>query len=59
MKCPIDQTEMEKGALFAQGQFWLNKLNVITKVWPGLGINGLRVNAWKCPKCGKIELYVE
>lgn len=58
MKCPIDQTEMEKG--ITSGSIW--------RKWDrrGFGIklmkvmnDGELVTAYKCPKCGKVELKVE
>lgn len=62
MKCPIDQTEMEEGLIMpdARGEgvaevgdiFW----------YSGTSLLGLKKNnetklvAFKCPKCGKVEL---
>ncbi len=61
MKCPIDQTEMEKGTLWAHGSSW--KPGALSKImfW---GMGWFRKNysiviAFKCPKCGKIELTTE
>ena len=56
MKCPIDQTEMEKGDL----------VGTVKDRWVPQGYNilnqkgGLKtIIAYKCPKCGKVELKVE
>lgn len=55
MRCPNDQTEMEKGKLFAHGNKWsTNELLTVNLV-----LGGETVYAWRCPKCGKIELYTE
>lgn len=51
MKCPIDQTEMEIGTIAPTANVWQ----------PGkhdfkLFGNPIYVYAFRCPKCGKIEL---
>ncbi len=56
MKCPNDQTEMEKGTLFENGQIWNNKGPL--KMPFGIG-KAIWVTAYKCPKCGKVELKVD
>ena len=53
MKCPIDQTEMEKGILQASGELWSKSENKASNM---LSNNGIKVYAWHCPKCGKVEL---
>ncbi len=53
MKCPIDQTEMEKGNLANHGTVW----STSWLIKPLFGKNV--VGAYKCPKCGKVELKVE
>lgn len=60
MKCPNDQMEMEKGGLTTNGNGWIKfSESLYSKiVWTGF-VFGNRVFAWKCPKCGKIELYSE
>ncbi len=54
MKCPNDQTEMEKGIL-AGGTKWLKGAGTFERVM-SFGL-GKFVTAWCCPKCGQIELY--
>ena len=51
MKCPNDQTEMEYGILRGY-------LGVMWKEQKFLG-KSKSITAWRCPKCGKIELYSE
>ena len=59
MKCPNDQTEMEKGSLIMNGTKWVSYNNgLLSKLFLS-GIAPMpRVFAWKCTKCGKIELYI-
>ncbi len=54
MKCPIDQTEMEKGDLanFKARSKWLAKVGLFFS-------NGPWIVAYRCPKCGKVELTTE
>jgi len=61
MKCPIDQEEMEKGTLSKYNQTWTSKQS-----WAGafsaFGKSmspGYPLWAYRCPKCGKIELTTE
>lgn len=58
MKCPHDQTEMERGSLVINGGSWVSEKNWLTNL---LFVRGWRLGravfAWRCPKCGKIELY--
>lgn len=57
MKCPNDQTEMEKGSLNTHGSRWIKagmRSGFLNMVSAG---GGDIVIAYKCPKCGKIELY--
>ena len=57
MKCPNDQTEMEKG--FFSSAHWISgKKPILSKVL-ALGRKTIYVTAWHCSKCGKIELYTE
>ncbi len=56
MKCPIDKTEMEKG--FSTGMYW-RKGQIWNKSIGKMINGGNYVIAWKCPKCGKIELKLE
>lgn len=55
MKCPNDGSEMEKGAL-KTSMIWSLE-NFITKLDKMITSN--YVYAYKCPKCGKIELKTE
>lgn len=55
MKCPIDQTEMEAGHLTLDIQWQSGKIGL-----QNLMNNNIRtIVAWKCPKCGKVELTTE
>lgn len=61
MKCPIDQTEMEKVSIWAG----LSGQGLSVYIWLGDPKSGKEEErrkelvAYKCPKCGKIELKVE
>ena len=60
MKCPIDQTEMEEGVIdrgYWSSRFvgWGRAVKGIAKFFSG----GSLVIAWKCPKCGKIDLFMD
>ena len=58
MQCQIDDTEMEKGFLSANGAKWTKghtSLEVLLKFLNSL-IPGPIVYAFCCPKCGKVEL---
>lgn len=63
MKCPNDQTEMVKGSLYSHGWGWSQNYvgsripKLLFRLMPGK--DGAFVNAYRCPKCGKIELYTE
>jgi len=50
MNCPICKTEMEKGSLssFSSEVYWDNNHPTAKAI-----------TAWKCPKCGKVELTTE
>ena len=50
MKCPNDQSEMEKGELISEGGVWWANEGTI------LGFSGEGLTAYKCLECGKIEL---
>ncbi len=58
MKCPNDQSEMERGFLSSHGSRWVEKINPIMVGLVQIGLGDL-VNAMKCPECGKVELYTE
>ena len=58
MKCPNDQTDMEQGVLQDQGMLW-TKPGVRTAI-AQMSFGGfLKVFAYRCSKCGKIELTSE
>lgn len=57
MKCPNDQTDMEKGYIAQSRWYEYNSNKLFVKM--GLLAGGKIVIAWKCPKCGKIEIYTE
>ncbi len=58
MKCPLCQTEMEKGGLTGEGTKWVASDTLWGKLLPTV-LGGTRVFAYRCPKCGKIELISE
>ena len=60
MKCPIDKTEMEKGIIPDKATYvttilrWAKSVNII------LGAKETQnIIAYRCPKCGKVELTTE
>lgn len=53
MKCPVCQTEMETGGLLEEGNIWTQGVTALNF------LNGILVHAFRCPKCGKIELTSE
>lgn len=55
MKCPIDQEEMKKGGLTGEGTKWVSSDTLWGKLLPTT-FGGTEVYAYRCPKCGKIEL---
>lgn len=57
MKCPNDQTEMEKG-LFDSAHWVSGEMSVLGGV-AGLGRKTKFATTWRCPKCGKLEFYTE
>jgi hypothetical protein len=60
MKCPNDQTEMDKGSLIG-GKMWLkiDENNFWQKIDRKVVDMSRRVFAWRCPSCGKVELSTE
>lgn len=61
MNCPIDKTEMEKGSLlkplpYPGGIVWGTKFVgfIIKRVQ-----DQYTIIAYRCPKCGKVELTTE
>ena len=62
MKCPIDKTEMIKGVLGTDNESWIPANDAMAKLnWlaqaPTMGKP--RPWAYRCPKCGKVELMTE
>ncbi len=61
MQCPIDKTEMEEGWL-APGR-WITgpmkKLSWWIRPMQSLTVKSILAVAWRCPKCGKVELTTE
>ena len=55
MKCPNDQTEMKEGKIFVRNEnlAWSSNAFQFPILLEGKVIN----KAYRCPKCGKIELY--
>lgn len=59
MKCPNCKTEMEKG--MCNGAYWRGE-GLSTKMQEMFGektLGNVRITAYHCPKCGKIELATE
>ena len=63
MKCPIDQTEMEKGILVSGFQWVkIDQPGLWKSKFFGLQYIGKQkeyVYSYRCPKCGKVELTTE
>ena len=59
MKCPIDKTEMEKGELISHGSQWEKNDSDKKGFFDKLTWNFTPVFAYRCPKCGKVELTTE
>ena len=57
MKCPNDQTEMEKG-FFDSAHWFSGEKPTMMKIF-NIARKARYVVAWKCSKCQKIELYAE
>ncbi len=59
MKCPNDKTDMEKGHM--DGYWWKNgeipSLVTIGRKDHPNGGNSYWIMAYRCPQCGKIEVY--
>ena len=56
MNCPNCKTEMERGAISTAGAsdtMWYSRKSLMS------GILGHNLLAYKCPKCGKVELTTE
>ena len=62
MKCPIDKTEMEKGIIDETATGWMSGksfLGKISSIGVGITWGKNRIWAYRCPKCGKVELTTE
>lgn len=60
MKCPNDETQMEKGYLTANGRAWIKFTDSLRdKISELISTHQLFVWAWRCPNCKKIELTSE
>lgn len=66
MKCPIDKTEMEKGVLQNDGTGWSSGMLATINRMSGTlfnvkfgGSEAKKVDAYRCSKCGKVELTTE
>lgn len=57
MKCPIDETEMEEGYMANHGMAWMKGSPNLMGKFMQMGVVG--VKAYRCPKCGKLELSSE
>lgn len=57
MKCPNCKSEMEDGTLAQQGNVWVGKglREKLSRLNFLIG-NSVNVSAYRCPKCGKVEL---
>jgi len=64
MKCPIDQTEMEEGITAHSSYsgygtvFWATKI-IAAGLFDKKPENPVDIKAFRCPKCGKVELTTE
>ena len=58
MNCTNCHAEMEKGYLNEYGHIWSQKVDMLKVKLDKLQGDKLVV-AWKCPKCGKVELVSE
>ncbi len=59
MKCPLCQSEMELGGLLFGSSIWRKSMpvkSIWSYTWPWVKDKYLTVHAYRCPKCGKIEL---
>lgn len=58
MKCPDCETTMETGSVYySMGTRWTSKVLAGTDKGSEVMFGGEAVNAWRCPSCGKIEMY--
>ncbi len=55
-KCPKCNGEMENGLLVGEGGYWRPDKSVLNILRPPNVFGATKVTAYKCPKCGKIEL---
>ena len=62
MNCPKCNTEIVKGFLSKDNNYWLDAKAMLGQLKQAVSLFipfGPRVIAFKCPKCGKIELQIE
>ena len=59
MQCPNDKTEMEKGFIGQMGQIWKGGTPSGTGIAEAISLGGKYIFAYRCPKCGKVELTTE
>jgi len=58
MNCPKDNTSMEKG--FDNAGFWVNgDQPTMSHLQFVPGRKSKFMTAWRCPKCGKVELVTD
>ena len=58
MKCPNDQIEMEEGRIGQYGD-WDSTGHSTKSLLGNLTGSGKKMKAYRCSKCGKVELKVE
>jgi len=57
MKCQVCNTEMEKGILSSDGKIWVSGMREkMAETFNKDILNGVLIHAYRCPKCGKVEL---
>ena len=58
MKCPNCETTMEVGSVYySSGTRWSSRVHAGADKISNAMFGGEAVNAWRCPSCGKIEMY--
>ncbi len=62
MKCPNCKSEMEKGVLGSHNESWIpekSALATLNRLAQAPTFGKPRLWAYRCPKCGKVELTTE